>query len=102
MLVQSCLNAGHRMACVAFVFPVRRSDPFECQSCGRCLVTDGQGHRHHAIDIGDVGTYCIDRDWECELEMIDAHAPFINQQHLELQQPGKLVSKKYAAKSDEE
>src|SRR5947209_4238173 len=92
MFVQSCLNAGHRMASVAFVFPVRRSDPFECQPCGRCLVADGQGHQQHAIAIGDIGTHCIDRDRECEFALIDAHAPFIDQQFLNLLQHSTLVS----------
>src|SRR5260370_25261945 len=92
VLVQLCLNAGRKMASVAFMFPVRRSDPFECQSCGRCLVADGQGHHQHAIAIGDVGTYCIDRDWECTFAVIDAHAPFIDQQFLDLLQHGTLVS----------
>src|SRR5258708_38003731 len=79
VLVRSCLNAGRKMASVASVFSVRRSDPFECQSCGRCLVADGQGHHQHAIAISDVGTYCIDREWECKFAAIDAHAPFIGQ-----------------------
>src|SRR6266700_3596039 len=92
VLVQSGLNAGRKMASVAFMFPVRRSDPFECQSCGGCLVADGQGHHQHAIAIGDVGTYCIDRDWECKFAVIDAHAPFIDQQFLDLLQHGTLVS----------
>ena len=91
-LVRSCLNAGRKVASVAFVFPVGRSDPFECQSCGRCLVADGQGHQQHAIAIGDIGTYCIDRDWECKFAVIDAHAPFIDQQFLDLLQHGTLVS----------
>src|SRR6266699_6512869 len=88
----SYLNAGRKVASVAFVFPVGRSDPFECQSCGRCLVADGQGHQQHAIAIGDIGTYCIDRDWECKFAVIDAHAPFIDQQFLDLLQHGTLVS----------
>ncbi|HZO74506.1 MAG TPA: hypothetical protein VFB60_20045 [Ktedonobacteraceae bacterium] len=81
-----CLNAGRTLASVAFVFSVRRRDPFECQSCGRRLVADGQGHYQHAIAIGDVGTYCIDRNWECQFTSIDANAPFIDQQFLNLLQ----------------
>jgi hypothetical protein len=41
VLVRSCLNAGRKMASVAFAFPVGRSDTFERQACGGCLVADG-------------------------------------------------------------
>src|SRR5690348_2613588 len=74
-----------------------RSNPFERQSCGSCLVADGQRYYQHAIAIGDVGTYCIDREWECEFTVIDAHAPFIDQQFLDLLQHSTLESMKYKA-----
>ena len=32
----SCVNAGRKVASVAFVLPIGRRDPFERQSCERC------------------------------------------------------------------
>src|SRR5229473_6374768 len=93
--MRSYLNAGRKVASVAFVLPVGRSDPFECQPCGRCLVADGQGYQQHAIAIGDVGTGSIDGNWECKLAVIDAHAPFIEQQLLDPLQQSTLVSMEY-------
>src|SRR5712692_5825631 len=95
--MRSYLNAGRKVASVAFVLPVRRSDPFERQPCGRCLVADGQGYQQHAIAIGDVGTHSIDRNWKCKLTVIDANAPFIEQQLLDLLQQSTLVSMEYEA-----
>jgi hypothetical protein len=92
VLMRSCLNAGRKVASVAFVFPVGRSDPFERQSCRGCLVADGQGHHQYTIVIGDVGTRCIDRDWECEFAVIAANASFIDQESLDLLQHGALLS----------
>ena len=44
VLMRSWLNAGRKVARVAFVFPVGRSDPFERQLCAGCLVANGQDH----------------------------------------------------------
>src|SRR5712692_3602716 len=95
--MRSYLNAGRKVASVAFVLPVGRSDPFECQPCGRCLVADGQGYQQHAIAIGDVGTGSIDGNWECKLTVVDANTPFIDQQFLDLLQHRTLVSMKNEA-----
>ena len=72
--------------------PVRRRDPFERQSRGGRMVADGHNHHQHPIAIGDVGADGIDRDWQRELSVIDADAPFVDQQLLGVLQQGALVS----------
>src|SRR5260370_23036888 len=95
--MRSWLNAGRKVASGAFVFAVGRSDPFERQSCVGCLVANEQDHHQHTIAVGDVGTHCIDRDWECEFAVIDANAPFIDQEFLDLLEQGALLSMKNKA-----
>src|SRR5579885_2977438 len=61
-----------------------RGDPFEYEPRWINLLTDRQRYQQHAITVGNVGTWRIDRDCQHEFPVIIARTPYVEQKVLDL------------------
>ena len=73
-----------RMSRMAFVLSMSRCDPCECDLRSDSLGTDGQADQQDPVAVGDVRLFGIDSLWQIKFPVVGSHAPFINQQFLDL------------------
>lgn len=72
------------MTSIAFMPPVRGSDPLKCQMGRNGALTDRKGQSQNPIAIGDIGTDCIHWYRESKFTVIAPNTPFIHEEFLDL------------------